>query len=517
MEQIFISYSRRNLETVNQFAGALEKAGVNLWIDREEIKAGNSWRVQIVQAIDTCNAFVLMLSGDSALSPNVHKEVILAAESGRPIFVVMLEPVKPPAEIRYQLAGLQYVDVQALGFDKAVQQLLAALQEYLKKKKAERSRDQAELVIQGITLSDFGAEKQEQLLAFISNLAGADRSQLKIRNLTAGSVHVFMQMPVGTAFALKTLALNRDRRFRQLGISALRLAGDPSFIQISLGVFTAAATLGFLHSLWIRTPSFLSMTLGVVTGKLLTLFALLALVTGLAFFASSRTPNLPLPSSTSTLTITPPPSATETRTPTTTASPTETPTPVYQVLSAVVTQHIACRYGPGDLYLIEFGLIEGNKMKVTGRDVNSGWGYAQVDGYENPCWVNFKYIKLDGEVSSLEPVYPGKVGPPLSFLWPMPSNVTAVRTKEGNQVAIYWDEYLLPLGERESADSPRYLAELWLCKDGVLTFGTFGMMQNNLLVTDEAGCLEPSHGVIYLAEKHGYAGPVEIPWPPHTP
>lgn len=37
-----------------------------------------------------------------------------------------------------------------------------------------------------------------------------------------------------------------------------------------------------------------------------------------------------------------------------------------------------------------------------------------------------------------------------------------------------------------------------------------------LVVRDEAGCAEPSHGRLYLAEKHGYVGPVEIRWPPHT-
>jgi hypothetical protein len=34
-------------------------------------------------------------------------------------------------------------------------------------------------------------------------------------------------------------------------------------------------------------------------------------------------------------------------------------------------------------------------------------------------------------------------------------------------------------------------------------------------VGDQAGCAEPSHGRIILAEKHGYVGPVEIKWPPY--
>ena len=64
MSHTFISYSRRDTELVDNFVASLQKAGLDIWLDREDIKAGNSWRVQIVEAIDDCDAFVLMLSGN---------------------------------------------------------------------------------------------------------------------------------------------------------------------------------------------------------------------------------------------------------------------------------------------------------------------------------------------------------------------------------------------------------------------------------------------------------------------
>ena len=152
-------------------------------------------------------------------------------------------------------------------------------------------------------------------------------------------------------------------------------------------------------------------------------------------------------------------------------------------------------------------------MQVLGRDIHSEWVYVQVQGYDSPCWVNAKYINVNGDIAALESVYPGKVNIPLSYYWPAPTNVYANRTADGKQVGIYWDEYILPDGELESPESPRYLAELWLCKDGQLTFNSIFAWQNNLLVDDEAGCSEPSSGVMYLVEKHGYSGPVTIPWP----
>ena len=68
MSDIFTSYSRRDTAIVDKFMTVVMSAGLKVWIDREDILAGNSWRVQIVEAIDTCNAFILMLSGNSAVS-----------------------------------------------------------------------------------------------------------------------------------------------------------------------------------------------------------------------------------------------------------------------------------------------------------------------------------------------------------------------------------------------------------------------------------------------------------------
>jgi hypothetical protein len=513
MRHVFISYSRRDVASVDQFAEAMTRAGIEVWLDREDIRAGNSWRVQIVEAIDACSAFVLMLSGDSALSPNVHKEVILAQDSGRTIFLVMLEPVKIPAEIRYQLAGLQFIDLQLLGFEKAAAQLVAGLREHLKKIKpaGEETHKQAELVIQGVNLSAFTAEKREQLLAFLSTLTDADPAQLRIANVAAGSLHVFVDMPAAAAFQLKALALNNDPRFEQQGIVSLRLAGGALFIHTAQGRITSSPTSNPLETFFASA-----------LGKMLTVLAILILLAGLTTFNPfMRTPpasdSAPARSATAdTSTPTASPSATAASSPTPTATPTLTPV-IHRTLNAVVANdRIACNYGPGDLYLNDETLLQGIKLQVLGRDVNSGWAYVHADGYPNPCWVHLEYITMDGEVEDLEPVYPGKVTLHHSPYWDPPKNVYTARSKSNpGELSIYWDAFILGDGDMESPTAPRYLLELWLCRDGELAFAPYFAWENNLKVVDEAGCSEPSRGFIYLSEKHGYAGPVEIPWTPH--
>jgi hypothetical protein len=197
-------------------------------------------------------------------------------------------------------------------------------------------------------------------------------------------------------------------------------------------------------------------------------------------------------------------------------------------LRGVPLRPIACNYGPGDIYLYQEAMNPRYQMDVFGkalihsRGKEQTWLYTQADGFQLKCFVNAADVELlGGDLQDLKIVYPGEVKLPPSSLWPEPQNVKAER--QGDQVTITWDFYNLPGGELERQDErkPRYLLELWLCKDGELQFTPTGSWdlttpRSTARVTDEAGCSEPSHGVIYLAEKHGYEGPVEIPWPAST-
>ena len=320
MAQVFTSYSRRDTETVDTVVGEMSQAGIDVWIDRQDIKAGDNWRVQIVKAIKACPAFVLMLSPSSAASDNVRKEIDLSQSSNRPIFALKLEPMELPDEISYQLAGLQFIDVKKLGFDNAVDRLVDTLKEHLEKLglTVEPVTRQAEIVIQGIDLKSFTADKQAQLLDFLAQLTSADRSQLQIANLAAGSVHVFVDMPADPAYLLVTRALNRDERFKKLGIVSLRLDGDTKFVNTTSGAFTSTATESSLKTLWSKIPALFAPFVGVPVGQLLTILLGAVFIVGATLVlpllgprgAASEPSRTPTPLSTPTFT---PPSATETR------------------------------------------------------------------------------------------------------------------------------------------------------------------------------------------------------------
>jgi hypothetical protein len=109
MQDVFISYSRHDWGRALELAELLQRSGVSTWIDQQGIEGASSWSKEIVEAIDSCKVFLILLSVSSLESDNVARELSLAFEAKRPILPVDLEEVVLPTSVRYQLAGIQRV------------------------------------------------------------------------------------------------------------------------------------------------------------------------------------------------------------------------------------------------------------------------------------------------------------------------------------------------------------------------------------------------------------------------
>ena len=399
MSHVFVSYSRKDSKTVDQIVARLTAEGLEVWIDREEIKAGELWRTQIVEAIDTCDAFILMLSCNSVVSDNVRKEIDLAQDSGRNIFVMKFNEAKLPAEIRYQLAGLQFIDLQLLGFDKAVSGLSNTLKEQLKPAGKQLVR-QAELVIKGIDPNAFGSEKRKQLIEFISKLARTPQSSLQVVAVVAGSVHIFIDMPALTAFELKTRALNRDHHFKRFGIKSLKLVGDKKYINISLGILTTTATIGALKLLWLSMPSLFPSIVGVTAGKLIVITSALVVTTAVSMTVSNTV--IPMLNPTPTLIST--------------AIPTQTPTPQ----NPLVIRDTLCWNGPDPSYEVVSSIKAGMRVELVGRANIESWWVVSNPRYHTPCWMRESDLQIDPDNFSSLPIFTPP--PPMGNLHRNPDN-----------------------------------------------------------------------------------------------
>jgi len=127
MGHIFISYSRKDSGFVHRLIGALENYGFSTWQDVNAIAGGEVWKGAIGKAVRECDAFLIVLSPQSAGSENVAKELAVATKHDRHILPVMYQACTIPDNMEYDLAELQWANFHGLPFDDALDGLVRSL------------------------------------------------------------------------------------------------------------------------------------------------------------------------------------------------------------------------------------------------------------------------------------------------------------------------------------------------------------------------------------------------------
>jgi ATP-dependent Clp protease, protease subunit len=87
---VFISYSRDDRDYVRRLAGLLVDSGVPVWID-DDIDYGEAWVHVICEKIDSCSAFVPVMTPSSWASTWVAREIARAEVARRQILPVLLD------------------------------------------------------------------------------------------------------------------------------------------------------------------------------------------------------------------------------------------------------------------------------------------------------------------------------------------------------------------------------------------------------------------------------------------
>jgi len=106
---VFLSYASAEQDRALAVGDALQQAGIAIWLDRHAIAGGSAWSTEIVRGIRSCSAFLVLGSERAFRSPNVQRELNLAVEENRPVVPLLLEQVTAPDDVRYALAGRQWV------------------------------------------------------------------------------------------------------------------------------------------------------------------------------------------------------------------------------------------------------------------------------------------------------------------------------------------------------------------------------------------------------------------------
>src|SRR4051794_20309169 len=90
MTTIFLSYSSKDYFFAELLDRRLSEAGITLWRDQGELRAGKDWRQGIERGISDCLAVIVALSDDSAQSSYVTFEWAYALGKGKAVIPVKL-------------------------------------------------------------------------------------------------------------------------------------------------------------------------------------------------------------------------------------------------------------------------------------------------------------------------------------------------------------------------------------------------------------------------------------------
>ena len=132
MPDVFISYSRKDIEFAHKLDKALKDNNRDVWVDWEDIPAVADWFAEIQTGIVNSNNIICIISPDSIASKEVGRELELAAMNNKRLIPVVWRNVEP-YNVPNELAILNWIFFRDTDdFDKAFKLLLAALDTDLK-------------------------------------------------------------------------------------------------------------------------------------------------------------------------------------------------------------------------------------------------------------------------------------------------------------------------------------------------------------------------------------------------
>jgi WD40 repeat protein len=103
MTGIFISYSRKDSQIARKLIAVFKSIDLDVWVDWEDIPPAAGWLDQIFQGIEQADAFVFLISPDSAASEVCNVELAHAHKNAKRIIPILVrdeDPKKTAAAIR---------------------------------------------------------------------------------------------------------------------------------------------------------------------------------------------------------------------------------------------------------------------------------------------------------------------------------------------------------------------------------------------------------------------------------
>lgn len=106
---VFISYSSKDIVKVNKIVELLESMNVEYWKAPEKIPAGSSYANEIVNAIENCSLFLVILSENAQSSIWVEKEIDCALSSAKEVIPYNIDNCVLVNAFKFYLNNVQMI------------------------------------------------------------------------------------------------------------------------------------------------------------------------------------------------------------------------------------------------------------------------------------------------------------------------------------------------------------------------------------------------------------------------
>jgi hypothetical protein len=132
-KRVFISYSSPDVDKANLISEAIEAAGVTCWIAPRDLEAGNQWGGSIVQAIQACEAVVVVFSEAANRSPQVAREMELSVANRKPLVPIRVANDMPTDDMQYFLGVSHWFNAFAKPLDTYLPDIVGSVKSILAK------------------------------------------------------------------------------------------------------------------------------------------------------------------------------------------------------------------------------------------------------------------------------------------------------------------------------------------------------------------------------------------------
>ena len=121
---VFVSYSSKDKVAADTIVASLEHSNFRCWYAPRDIKPSEDWASAISSAIEQCQVFLLIFSGNSNKSQRVLDELNLAISQEIPILPFRIENLEPDGAMRLHLSSRHWLDAYDPSWESHLKKLI---------------------------------------------------------------------------------------------------------------------------------------------------------------------------------------------------------------------------------------------------------------------------------------------------------------------------------------------------------------------------------------------------------